>query len=139
MPRAHRRPAAYRRVVPLPRPLRKLNRAGFNHLTRPLMRHLPGFAVVHHKGRRSGREYQTPVDVFPVDGGFILALTYGADTDWVKNVLAAGSCTIETRGRRVRCTAPRLYRDPGRRHIRPVERAVLGLLGVEWFLEVTRA
>lgn len=103
------------------------------------MRHLPGFAVVHHRGRRSGRAFETPVDVFPVDGGFVLALTYGPDTDWVKNVMAAGGCTIETRGRRIACTGPRLYRDPGRHHIRPVERAVLGVLGVEWFLELERA
>lgn len=139
MPRAQDGRAAYRRGVPLPRRQRKVNKTVLNHLTRPLLRWLPGFAVVHHRGRRSGREFQTPVDLFLVEDGFVLALTYGPDTDWVANVLAAGGCTIETRGRRVACTAPRLYRDPDRQHIRPVERVVLGLLDVEWFLRLERA
>lgn len=64
------------------------------------------------------------------------ALTYGPDTDWVKNVLAAGACTIETRGQRISCTAPRLYRDATRGGIRLVERAVLRLLGVDQFLSL---
>jgi deazaflavin-dependent oxidoreductase (nitroreductase family) len=122
--------------VPLPLVVGKLNKAGLNHLTRPLMRHLPGFAVVHHRGRRSGREYQTPVNLFRVGDRLVIALTYGRHTDWVRNVVAAGGCTIQTRGRLVRCTRPRVYRDIERRGIRPVERAVLGLIGVEDFLEL---
>jgi deazaflavin-dependent oxidoreductase (nitroreductase family) len=122
--------------MPVPRAVGTLNRVGFNHLTRPILRHLPGFAVVHHRGRSSGREFQTPVMLFRTDGGFVIALAYGPHTDWVKNVLAAGSCTVETHGVQVPCTAPRLYRDPSRQHIRPVESAVLGLIGVEDFLEL---
>jgi deazaflavin-dependent oxidoreductase (nitroreductase family) len=124
--------------MPIPLVIGKLNKVGLNHLTRPLMRHLPGFAVVHHRGRRSGREFQTPVNVFPVEGGYVIALTYGPDTDWVKNVLAAGGCELETRGHLVPCTGAHLYRDPARRRIRPFERAILGLLGVEYFVEVRR-
>ena len=125
--------------MPVPRALGKLNRVGFNHLTRPILRRLPGFAVVHHRGRKSGREFQTPVMLFRTDGGFVIALAYGPHTDWVKNVLAAGSCTVETHGVQVPCTAPRLCRDPGRRGIRPVERVVLGWLDVDEFLELQRA
>jgi deazaflavin-dependent oxidoreductase (nitroreductase family) len=102
-------------------------------------RHLPGFGVVHHHGRRSGKAYRTPVNVFPVSGGFVIALPYGRRTDWVRNVMAAGGCTVETRGRMVACVDPHLYRDPGRRGIRPLERAALAVLGVEDFLSlVTR-
>lgn len=114
----------------------RLNKAGFNHLSRPAAAHLPGFGVVHHRGRRSGRPYRTPVNVFPVEGGFVIALTYGAHTDWVRNVLAAGGCTLQTRGRSVECVEPRLYRDPQRRGIRPVERTVLGWLGVDQFISL---
>jgi hypothetical protein len=74
-----------------------------------------------------------------VPGGFVVALTYGPDTDWVRNVVAAGGCTVETRGRLIPCSAPRVYQDPQRHHIRPVERAALRLLHVEYFLELTRA
>ena len=45
---------------------------------------------------------------FGVDDGCVVALFYGADRDWVRNVLAAGSCTLERGGRRVELTAPRM-------------------------------
>ena len=34
----------------------------------------------------------------PGRDGYLLALTYGPDSDWVKNVLAAGGCELVTRG-----------------------------------------
>jgi deazaflavin-dependent oxidoreductase (nitroreductase family) len=51
-------------------------------------------SIVRHTGRRTGRTYETPVQPVPTDDGFVLALPYGPNTDWVKNVLAAGSATI---------------------------------------------
>jgi deazaflavin-dependent oxidoreductase (nitroreductase family) len=100
---------------------------------------MPGFGVVVHRGRRSGRNYQTPVNVFPVADGYVFALTYGADADWVQNVLAAGGCELRTRGRAVQLVAPRLFRDQSRRDIRPVERQLLRLLGVTDFLALKTA
>jgi deazaflavin-dependent oxidoreductase (nitroreductase family) len=125
--------------VPIPRAVTRWNRAVFNRATTPLLRHLPGFAVVHHRGRRSGREFTTPVNLFLVPGGFVIALTYGSRTDWVRNVLAAGECDLETRGRTVHCTEPEVYRDPQRQHIRPLKRVVLGLLDVEEFMRLRHA
>lgn len=55
----------------------KLNRVGFNHLPRPVARHLPGFGVVHHRGRKSGREVQTPVNLFRTESGFIIPARHG--------------------------------------------------------------
>ena len=124
--------------MPIPLGIGRLNRAVLNKLTTPILRYLPGFGVVHHRGRRSGRSFRTPVNLFPVDGGFVVALTYGRGTDWVKNVLAADGCEIETRGRRVRCTAPDLVHDPTRQLIRPFERAILGVLAVDDFLRLHR-
>ena len=56
----------------------------------PLAGRLPGFAVVAHVGRRSGRAYRTPANLFETDGRPVVALTYGADSQWVRNVLGAG-------------------------------------------------
>jgi deazaflavin-dependent oxidoreductase (nitroreductase family) len=123
--------------MPAPRWIGKVNRVGFNRVSRPVARWLPGFGVVLHRGRRSGREYRTPVNLFPADDGFVIALTYGAETDWVKNVLAAGGCRIETRGHTVDCVNPVLYRDPALRGIRAPERAILPLLRVDQFLRLT--
>ena len=56
-------------------------------------------SVVCHVGRRSGRTYQTPVVVARHDDSFLIALPYGERTDWLKNVLAAGSASIMADGR----------------------------------------
>ncbi len=123
-------------LVPIPLRVGRWNRAVTNRVTTPLARRLPGFGVVHHVGRRSGRHYETPVNVFPTDGGFTIALTYGTRADWVRNVLAAGGCEIETRRRTFACTSPQIYRDAFCTAIRLPERPILRLLHVDHFLRV---
>jgi deazaflavin-dependent oxidoreductase (nitroreductase family) len=122
--------------MPIPRYVARLNRVGLNRLTTRLAPWLPGFGVVMHRGRRSGREYRTPVNVFRSSGGVRIALTYGADSDWVKNVLAAGGCRLHTQGHYRDLVGPRLVHDPARNGIRPPERAVLRLLRVSDFLDL---
>ena len=125
--------------MPLPRTLARWNKVGLNRVTKRVAPWMPGFGVVAHAGRRSGRRYQTPVNVFPARDGYLLALTYGPDSDWVKNVLAAGGCELVTRGRTVRLVSPQLVHDENRRGIRPVERQVLRLIGVADFLSLKTA
>jgi deazaflavin-dependent oxidoreductase (nitroreductase family) len=76
----------------------------FTRATRPLALRSAGrkgsaTAVVRHVGRHSGRAYQTPVVVARHDDSFLIPLPYGERTDWLKNVLAAGSATIVADGR----------------------------------------
>lgn len=101
-----------------------------NPITSPVARRLPSFAILTHKGRKSGRVYRTPVNVFRRGTDYYFFLTYGSDVQWVKNVLAAGSCSIETRGRVVELVEPELVTDPELRpapvHVRFVERRVAG-------------
>ena len=122
--------------MPIPRIVRRWNKAGLNKVTRRVAPWMPGLGVVIHRGRRSGRVYQTPVNVFATEDGYVLALTYGPDTDWVKNVLAAGWCGLMTRGRVISLTSPRLFRDETRRDIRPLERQVLRIISVADFLSL---
>jgi deazaflavin-dependent oxidoreductase (nitroreductase family) len=124
-------------AMPLPRKVAELNKVGLNRVTRPLAGQLPGFGLVTHRGRRSGKEYRTPVNVFRVEGGFTIALTYGTDSDWVKNVLAAGECRIHTRGRTHHCTAPRLFHDESRTGMPSVVRQILALTDVSDFMSLT--
>lgn len=123
--------------MPIPKSIARLNRVGLNRLTRRIAPRAPGFGVVVHHGRKSGRRFETPVNVFPTEGGVRIALTYGTDSDWVKNVRSAGSCQLKTRGRELRLTAPKLVHDPERNGIRPAESVVLGLLHVNDFLDLT--
>jgi deazaflavin-dependent oxidoreductase (nitroreductase family) len=90
-----------------------------------------------HRGRRSGRTYETPVNVFPTTSGVRIALTYGADADWVKNVVAADGCQLRTRGHTLTLGSPRVVHDPARSGTRAFERRVLGVLNVEDFLDLT--
>jgi deazaflavin-dependent oxidoreductase (nitroreductase family) len=58
------------------------------------------FAIVEHRGRRSGRVYRTPVEALPTEDGFVIALGHGPGCDWCRNVLAAGGCAIVHHGER---------------------------------------
>src|ERR671916_973589 len=97
----------------LPKRLARFNRVVTNRVTGPLAARLPGFGVIIHRGRRSGREYRTPINIFRTSDGYVAALTYGV-TDWARNVLAADGCELEIRGRRMPLTDPRLVHDPTR-------------------------
>ena len=63
---------------------------------------------IRHVGRRSGRVFETPVGPFPTDDGFVIALPYGTGSDWVKNVLAAGSATLVTEGQTYEVDQPEI-------------------------------
>jgi deazaflavin-dependent oxidoreductase (nitroreductase family) len=81
-------------------------------VTRRFVAWLPGFAVLRYVGRRSGTAYRTPINVFERDGDYVFALTYGADVDWVKNILASGTAQLERAGRVIDVRDPRLFADP---------------------------
>jgi deazaflavin-dependent oxidoreductase (nitroreductase family) len=124
------------RVV-IPRRVARINRVVSNRVLGPLVRVLPGFGIVVHRGRRRGREYRTPVNVFRAPDGYVVALTYGVG-DWTRNVLAAGGCEIEIRRHTVRLTDPRLVRDPSRRAAPAAVRPILAAIGVTEFLHLRR-
>jgi deazaflavin-dependent oxidoreductase (nitroreductase family) len=120
--------------MPLPKRLARFNRHVTNRVLGPLARQLPGFAVVLHVGRRSGRVYRTPVNLFRDGDRYVIALTYGADSQWVRNVLAAGAVDIETRGRRLRLVAPQVVHDAQRSLVPAPVRPFLGLVRVSDFM-----
>jgi deazaflavin-dependent oxidoreductase (nitroreductase family) len=125
--------------VPIPRAVARFNKVGLNRVTARIAPWMPGFGVVTHRGRRSGRTFRTPVNVFARDGGYVVALTYGPDSDWVRNVLAAGGCELDTRRRHVRLVGPRLFRDETRGDMPVVVRQILGVIGVADFLALDAA
>lgn len=92
----------------LPRALARLNRYVTNPIQRLWAGWLPGYGIIEHVGRRSGRTYQTPLMAFGTTGGFVVLLTYGPDCDWVRNLTAAGEATLKHRRKQYRVTAPRV-------------------------------
>jgi deazaflavin-dependent oxidoreductase (nitroreductase family) len=91
-----------------PRFMRSINRAFTNPVMRPLATRVAPLSLVHHRGRKSGTHYYTPVLAFPTDGGFVCPLPYGTDTDWCRNVVEAGGCSLKRAGRTVRVHNPRI-------------------------------
>lgn len=92
--------------MPFPDRLARLNRRVTNPLVGTVAGRLPPLALVVHRGRRSGRVYRTPVLAFPDGSGFVVALTYGPDRDWVKNVRVAGGCALIRGGREIALGRP---------------------------------
>lgn len=123
--------------MPLPHSVARFNRRVTNHVLTPLVRHLPGFGIIIHTGRRSGREYQTPLLGFRDGDRITFALTYGPNTDWVRNIVAAGGGRLVSRGREVQLAEPRLVHDPSRRLAPAAARLPLRLLTVSDFLVTT--
>jgi deazaflavin-dependent oxidoreductase (nitroreductase family) len=117
----------------------RANRVVTNPITRQFAGRVPGMAVVRHRGRTSGRVYRTPVNVFRVSGGFVIALTYGPQSEWVLNVIAAGQCELETGGRVYRCTAPVIIHDPSRRRFPWPIRVGLWIAGRADYLQLSIA
>src|SRR5689334_6707649 len=62
-------------------------------------RFLPLYGVITHRGRRSGKVFHTPVVVRPTSDGFVVPMPWGEQTDWYRNVRAAGECVIRWKGR----------------------------------------
>lgn len=88
----------------MPRWWGRINKRVFNPLeirrgTRP---------VVTHVGRTSRTTYRTPLDAHRVEDGYLFVLVYGPESDWVRNVLAAGRATLTVEGDEVELTAPRI-------------------------------
>ena len=98
--------------MPLPKALGRFNRLVTNPAIRGVAQWVPPLGVVGHVGRTSKREYGTPVLAFPTENGFVIALTYGPDVDWVKNVLAAKRGTLTRTGRTTAVREPRIVRLP---------------------------
>jgi deazaflavin-dependent oxidoreductase (nitroreductase family) len=124
--------------MPAMRFMRPFTTRFINPVTRRFAGHLPGFAILVYRGRRSGRVYRTPMNVFHHGADYVFALTYGSDVQWVKNVLAAGGCELEMRGGTVRLTDPRLFVDPRQRLMPLPVRFFLRVMGVTEFLSMRR-
>jgi deazaflavin-dependent oxidoreductase (nitroreductase family) len=69
-------------------------------------RYIPVWALLRHRGRKSRKPYATPVAVIATPTSFLIGLPWGRGTDWVRNVRAAGACTIRWKGVDYQCTAP---------------------------------
>ncbi len=94
--------------MPLPKLLARTNRWLANPVIGRFAGVIPPLAIIEHTGRRSGQRYRTPIMAFPSVDGFVVALAYGKDVDWLHNVQAQGGCTLTYSGQRTTLIDPRL-------------------------------
>jgi deazaflavin-dependent oxidoreductase (nitroreductase family) len=93
------------------------------------------WGLLTHVGRRSGLSYQTSLGTHPYDDGFLLPLGYGTHTDWYRNVMAAGACTLAWKGRTYRLERPELISGPEAIRAWPIrDRILLRLAGMHDFV-----
>lgn len=111
--------------MPAPRWLARTNKKTLNRITKFIARRAPGWAVVIHRGRRSGRTFRTPLWAFRRQDRYVIALTYGSNADWLRNVIAADGCELETRRRRYQVGSPCVYRDENATAMPPFIRFML--------------
>jgi len=125
--------------MPAPRWLARFNLHVTNRILGPLALYMPGMGVIVHVGRKTRRVHRTPVLIFRQGQHIVIALTYGRESEWVRNVIVQNGCVLETEGKSVQLTSPYLYRDDKRRAMPGIVRLMLGLMNVSDFLELTEA
>lgn len=106
----------------LSRRVARFNRAVNNPIQAQYAWLLPPWAVVCHRGRRSGRRYRTPVLAFKRGETLSIGILYGEESDWVRNVLARGGEVVRG-GRTFALVAPQVLDAAAARGISPAGRA----------------
>ena len=104
-------------------------------------RHMPILGVVHHRGRKTGRWYATPLGVRPdAVGGFVIPLTFSQASQWYQNIRAAGCCVITYQGVDHTVAGPTVVDRAAAGPAYPgYERLALRLIGINEFVSLTSA
>ena len=112
------------------------------HVVNPIMRraarssHGP-FALLRHVGRRSGKAYEIPIMVWRMKDGFVIVLTYGPNTDWLRNLQAADQSSLRWHKREYIFKAP-VFIDAKTAQcvLPPFIKSVLGLRGAHEYVKL---
>lgn len=123
---AAEKPARPRHVPALVKPYNRLVRAFAGRRI---------YALLCHRGRRSGKRFETPVMAWSTEGGLLVPLSWGTESDWYRNLMAAQDCEIQLRGQWFRCGGPALLpRDEARSYFSPATRTLASLFPVKQFV-----
>jgi len=111
-------------------------------ITNKLLIHIAGrkfghFAILSHTGRKSGRLYRIPIIAEPLNGGFVIALTYGKKVDWYENIIAKGSCSIRWKNQDYPLVNPRFIEpQAGVAAFPPLLQPVLRRKDIQYYLRL---
>jgi len=120
--------------------------APLTRLFNPIIRRVAGkkavpfFGLLHHRGRRSGREYITPLATLGLGEFVVLPLAFGEEADWFRNLFAAGRCTLRWRGRDWSLVDPVVIGwEEGSPALNPIQRLFIPIFGVRRFVRLRPA
>jgi hypothetical protein len=104
-------------------------------------KHVGWAAQIHHTGRSTGRSYITPAGARRVGDTFVVPLTFGTRSDWVRNVTTAGGCTIRWKAREYPTSRPAIVATnetmaAAHDAFKAPERAFMKVLGIKHFLQL---
>ena len=102
-------------------------------------RWMPIIGILHHRGRRSGRAYATPLGMRPLGDGFVMPRTLGEHAAWYQNVQAAGGAVVTWGGADHTLFEPEVIDAATAKPAFPrYERRLFALLGIDEFLLLRR-
>ena len=110
--------------------------------TNKILIHISGkrfghFAILSHVGRKSGKLYQIPIIAEPTENGFVIALTYGKEVDWYKNVMAEGACSLKWKNKDYSLINPEFIdQETGVMAFPALFRSVLRKQGIQYYLRL---
>jgi deazaflavin-dependent oxidoreductase (nitroreductase family) len=100
-------------------------------------RFFPLWVILRHTGRTSGKPYATTVVALHTPDGFMVPLPFGSDTQWAKNLFAAGGGSLRSHGREYQIVEPRIVdREAAGAHLPAPLRFVAGRLGLRQYVMV---
>jgi deazaflavin-dependent oxidoreductase (nitroreductase family) len=95
------------------------------------------FAILGHTGRKSGKLYRIPIIAEPCENGFVIALTYGKNVDWLANVMAKGGCSLRWKNKEYALGKPEFIdREIGLMAFPAIFRSGLRMMGIEYFVSL---
>lgn len=112
------------------------------HVVNPILRNAAHssrgpFALLRHVGRKSGKTYEIPIMVWRVEDGFVIALTYGPQVDWLRNLQAAKQGSLRWHKREYVFQTPVFIDEKtGLRALPLIIRGFLGRVGVHEFVKL---
>ncbi len=92
----------------VPRAVARFNRRVVNPIAVRFGGWAPLNGTLEHVGRKSGKTYRTPLNIFETADGFVIPIGYGLESHWVQNALAGGPLTVRKAGRTVDVTDARV-------------------------------
>ena len=113
------------------------------YVTNRILIHVAGkkfghFAILSHIGRKTGKVYKTPIIAEPIEGGFVIALTYGKKVDWLANILAKGTCSLSWKAEDYDLNKPEFIDlETGLNAFPSPLNRILGMVGIECFLRLS--